>query len=85
MILEAETIECHDKSCSVCKFVADSETVSVNSVSVTDIVQGISRVPFASPAAWFSMQLNCTDTQLVRLIMALNCFCFQNHLSSHFL
>ena len=60
------SIECHDKSCSVCKFVADSETVSVNSVSVTDIVQGISRVPFASPAAWLSMQLNCTDIQLVR-------------------
>ena len=60
------SIVCHDRSCSVCKFINESESVSVNSVSVSDIVQGTSRIPFASPSAWLGMQLNCPNIQLAR-------------------
>ena len=60
------SITCTNSSCSVCKFVEDSETVSVNSISVSDIVNGNLRVPFSSPSAWLEMQLNCPTTQLVR-------------------
>ena len=60
------SVICNHPSCSVCKFIDSSEHVSVNSISVSDIVKGNSRVPFSSNAAWLQIQLNCPVTQLAR-------------------
>ena len=57
---------CNHPSCSVCKFVNDSQTVAVNAISVSDIVSGNYRVPFSSHPAWLQIQLNCPSIQLAR-------------------
>ena len=57
---------CNHPTCSVCKFVNSSQTVSVNAISVKDILNGTSRVPFSSHPAWLQIQLNCPSIQLAR-------------------
>ena len=53
--------ECSEQSCQICKFVADQTTSAVRNVSVSDILQGCSPVPFLSPMAWKSSQQDCRD------------------------
>ena len=60
------SVNCNNSNCSVCKFINESESLSVNSVSISDIVSGQIRVPFASPKAWLQIQLNCSTVQLAR-------------------
>ncbi len=60
------SIECTAENCSVCKFINSSTEISVYSVSVTDIVNGSTRVPFSNPVAWLQIQLNCPVIQLAR-------------------
>ena len=60
------SVSCDNSNCSVCKFINDSESLPVCSVSVSDIVNGNTRVPFASPKAWLQIQLNCPTVQLAR-------------------
>ena len=57
---------CDNDQCSVCKFINESEHVSVNSVSVSDIIKGNVKVPFSSLPAWQQIQLNCSNVQLAR-------------------
>ena len=57
---------CKHPACSVCKFINSSQSASVNSVSVSEIVNGTSRVPFSSHPAWLQVQLNCPSIQLAR-------------------
>ena len=51
--------ECVEKSCQICKFISDSATSSVCSISVSDVLQGHSPMPFRSPMAWKSSQQDC--------------------------
>ena len=60
------SVECHEPNCSVCKFIGESENVSVNQINVSEIIKGSVRVPFSSPNAWLQIQLNCATIQLVR-------------------
>ena len=60
------SIVCNHANCSVCKFIQDSESLSVNSVSVSDIINGEIKVPFSSRNAWLQIQLNCPVIQLAR-------------------
>ena len=59
-------IQCVAENCSVCKFINDSTSVSVNSVSVSDIITGQVRILFSNPVAWLQIQLNCPVVQLAR-------------------
>ena len=60
------SVECHEPNCSVCKFIGESENISVNQINVSDIIDGAVRVPFSSPNAWLQIQLNCSTIQLAR-------------------
>ena len=53
-------------SCSVCKFINNSESLPVCSASVSDIVNENTRVPFASQKAWLQIQQNFPTVQLAR-------------------
>jgi hypothetical protein len=52
-------VECAEKSCQICKFVEESVTSAVYSLSVSDILQGKSVMPFLSPSAWKKSQQDC--------------------------
>lgn len=60
------SVTCSAKNCSVCKFISESTDISVNSVSVSDIINGQVKIPFSNPAAWLQIQLNCPIVQLAR-------------------
>ena len=60
------SVSCSNSECSICKFVNDSELVSVNAISVSDIINGHIKVPFSSNSAWLKIQLNCPSIQLTR-------------------
>ena len=58
--------ECTHTTCSVCKFIDNSQAASVNAISIKDIVNGAAKTPFGSPAAWLEIQLGCPTVQLAR-------------------
>ena len=60
------SVPCNQPSCSVCKFIDESAGASVSAVSIKDIVDGTSKVPFNSPSVWLQIQLNCPTVQLAR-------------------
>lgn len=53
--------ECLEPTCQVCSFVQREEDSTVLRVSTDDILSGRSNPPFASKAAWCSIQQECTD------------------------
>ena len=57
--------ECVDRSCQVCKFISDSATSTVCNVSVFDVLQGHTPMPFISPMAWKSSQQDCPTLRRV--------------------
>jgi len=60
------SLPCNHPSCSICRFIEESEMAGVNSVSVKDIISGSCKVPFNSAPAWLQIQLNCPAIQLAR-------------------
>ena len=52
---------CHDDSCQICKFVDETISSVVNSVTVQDIISGNTRMPFLNNSAWKSAQHDCQD------------------------
>ena len=53
--------ECSDGSCQICKFVNETITSVVNSVSISDILSGSAHMPFLNTSAWRSAQHSCTS------------------------
>jgi hypothetical protein len=51
--------ECMEKSCQICKFVEESASSTVFKLTVSDIIDGRSSMPFMSPAAWKMAQQDC--------------------------
>ena len=58
--------QCKHPKCSICKFVQDTMTSVVQSVSVEDIVQGRARIPFANRNSWKEVQEQCPDLRKVK-------------------
>ena len=54
-------VSCPESSCQVCQFVADMDEAPVRSVSVQDILNSSSSMPFTSRSAWRSSQQECPD------------------------
>jgi hypothetical protein len=52
---------CPDQSCQVCKFVLETEDSVVRSLSVKDVMDGSTRMPFISRVAWLATQRECSD------------------------
>ena len=54
-------IECQDKSCQICKFVAETEESVVYSLSIKDVIDGHIKMPFTTHSSWLNTQLECPD------------------------
>ena len=52
-------MECQEAECQVCKFVHDSTDITVNNLTISDIVEGKLPMPFISRPAWKSTQQDC--------------------------
>ena len=61
---------CDSKSCQICKFIDDSDTVVVRQVSVKDILAGHQSVPFGNRVAWKELQMDCHDLRRVHAHLA---------------
>ena len=52
-------MECDNSECQVCKFVLESSDITVHSLTVSDILEGKSPMPYISRPAWKSTQQDC--------------------------
>ena len=52
---------CDSPKCQICSFVNALDDSVVRSVSVSDMINGISKLPFTSRPAWIATQLECPD------------------------
>ena len=59
--------ECLDSSCQICKFIVDFEESVVRSISVAEVLEGSTRMPFTSRAAWQATQLECPHLRRTHL------------------
>jgi hypothetical protein len=57
--------ECQEPRCQICSFIAAAETSVVHSVDVSDILSGVSKIPFTSRAAWLAAQREDSDLRRV--------------------
>ena len=53
-------IECQG-SCQICDFIDKVEQSVVREVKVSDILSGVTRIPYSSRAAWLQVQKDCSD------------------------
>ena len=51
--------DCTNLACQICKFVRECEESTVLQITVTDVLNGTSRMPFMSPLTWKSSQQDC--------------------------
>ena len=58
--------ECLVPTCQVCSFVNEMEHASVNKITIDDISNGNSKMPFISRPSWISLQSDCADLQRCR-------------------
>ena len=56
---------CESSSCQICKFIEDSSTAVVKSISVEEILSGHVRVPYDNRAVWRKLQMECQDLSKV--------------------
>ena len=54
-------IECIDKTCQVCQFVDEQLDIAVSSVDVSDVVNGVVKMPLYNPVAWKEAQKSDSD------------------------
>ena len=58
-------VECTDRSCQVCKFIDETVSSVVRSVSVQEILAGKCSMPFLSRPAWIASQRECPKLRRV--------------------
>ena len=58
-------MSCPESSCQICKFVSEMEESVVYSLSVQDVIDGSSRMPFANRIAWLATQREWPDFRRV--------------------
>ena len=56
---------CNEEHCQVCSFNNLQQTATVQNISVSDILEGKSNMPFTNPAAWKQSQQDCGDLRRV--------------------
>ncbi len=54
-------MECTTKQCQICSFISDCADAVVSQVTVTDITEGRTPMPYSSIAAWKKPQQDCSD------------------------
>ena len=58
-------MSCPESSCQICKFVSEMEESVVYSLSVQDVIDGSSMMPFANRIAWLATQRECLNLRRV--------------------
>lgn len=58
-------LECSDQRCQICKFICETEDSVVRGLSIDDVVNGSTRMPFTSRAAWHAAQQDCPNLRRV--------------------
>ena len=58
-------VTCLDNSCQICQFVADTQDSCVRSISVQEVLNGNTSMPFISRTAWHGVQQDCPDLRRV--------------------
>ena len=58
-------ISCTDNSCQVCSFTENLQQASVRSLTVQEVVEGPTPMPFTSRPAWLQTQQECPDLRRV--------------------
>lgn len=53
--------DCSEPHCQVCSFVDSCSSVTVNAITVEDVVSGTIRLPFTNHFAWIQSQTECPD------------------------
>ena len=54
-------LNCNNSMCQVCKFIESADNSVVRHISVQDIIQSKSAVPFSSKNTWLQLQQSCPD------------------------
>ena len=54
-------IECIDQFCQVCQFLNEQLDIAVSSVTLSDIENGVVKMPFYKPLSWIDAQKTDTD------------------------
>ena len=57
--------ECEQKNCQVCQFVFDTQDSVARELSVTDIMDGSTQMPFTNRTSWLTTQRQCPDLRRV--------------------
>ena len=58
-------LPCSDPKCQVCRFINESINSVVANITVSDLMEGKSRLPFTNKAAWIEIQSECADLRMV--------------------
>ena len=53
--------ECHEPKCQICNFIIQTEDSVVRSVTAQDVINNMTRMPFATRSAWLEIQSECPD------------------------
>lgn len=57
--------ECTHENCQVCSFIAAAEQSVVRSISISDVMQGKTKLPFTNRPAWYATQMECPNLRRV--------------------
>ena len=57
---------CNSTNCSICKFVSDTMESVIQTVTVDDIINGKSRIPYTNRNTWIAVQDDCSDLRKVK-------------------
>ena len=68
--LSRNPLTCESHNCQLCKFIEETESSVVRSLSVKDVLSGHKAVPFSNRTAWKSLQLECPDLRRVHAHLA---------------
>ena len=60
-----QPLHCNSDSCSVCKFLSEVMDSVVQTITVDDVIQGRSRIPFTNRNTWIKVQEECNDLRKV--------------------
>ena len=64
-------VQCVDNNCAICKFVDELADSVVRKLTVQDVIEGHSRMPFISRQSWLDSQKECRDLRKVHALLTL--------------
>ena len=67
--ISRNSLQCQNKNCQVCNFIAEIECSVIGNLSVTDILSGKCPVPFTTRSTWLQIQRNCSTLMQVYTLL----------------